>query len=267
MKTAIGFLGLGNLGRPIVTNLIEAGYQVSVYNRDANKVEPFVALGAAHARRPADAVNPGGIVCSLLWDDASVEEVVQSDGFLSGLGPDGVHVSMTTMSPEGSKRLMAIHTEHGATMVEAPIFGRPEAAAARKLWIVTAGQAGAKDRIRPVLNDAGAQGVFDFGENGGSALAVKLIGNLLIISAGATIKEGLALARDMDVDPRSVVEMLTQTLFPAPIYQSYGALIASGTEAFGASAIPAKDVGLFKAAAEDAGLPTPVAEMLLASRA
>jgi 3-hydroxyisobutyrate dehydrogenase-like beta-hydroxyacid dehydrogenase len=264
MSKAIGFLGLGNLGRPIVTNLIEAGYEVAIYNRDESKVEPFLILGATHALRTADAVSPGGIVCSLLWDDASVEEVVRSDDFLSRLGPDGVHVSMTTVSPECSKRLIALHAEHGVTMVEAPIFGRPEAATAKKLWIVTAGKTAAKDRARPVLEAAGAQSIFDFGEDGGAALVVKLIGNLLIISAGTTMKEGLSLAREMGVDPKGVVDMLTQTLFPAPIYQSYGALIASGAQSFGTSPILGKDVSLLKTAANSLGLKTPVTDMLLA---
>ena len=82
MPEAIGFLGLGNLGRPIVNNLIEAGYQLTIYNRDAGKVDPFVERGAMRANRPADVVQTGGVVLSLLWDDASVEAIVRSEDFL-----------------------------------------------------------------------------------------------------------------------------------------------------------------------------------------
>ena len=228
MTETIGFLELGHLGRPIATNLIDAGHRLAIYNRDAGKVGPFVERGATHAARPADAVSPGGVVLSLLWDDASVEAVVRSEDFLARLGEGGVHVSMTTLSPEGSRRLMALHAENGSTIVEVPIFGRPEAATARQLWFVTAGQATAKDRVQPLLGAAGARGVFDFGEEAGAALAVKLIGNMLIIAAGAVMAEGLSLARSMGVDPQRVVDMLTTTLFPAPIYQSYGLLLAQG---------------------------------------
>jgi len=263
MTDSIGFLGLGNLGRPIVTNLMDCGYRVSIYNRDARKVDSFVARGATRASRPADAVPLGGVVVSLLWDDASVESVVRSEDFLTRLGQGGVHVSMTTLSPSGSRSLMALHAKHGSTMVEAPIFGRPEAAAAKKLWIVTAGQTAAKERVRAILEGAGAQGIFDFGEEAGAALTVKLIGNMLIISAVASMTEGLALARNMNVDSQSVVDMLTTTLFPAPIYKSYGSLIAQGKQSVGDGLIAAKDVGLFKATAEALGSPAAVSGFIL----
>jgi 3-hydroxyisobutyrate dehydrogenase-like beta-hydroxyacid dehydrogenase len=261
MAETIGFLGLGNLGRPIVSNLMAAGYELAIFNRDTSKVDPFVEQGAVRATRPADVVRTGGVVLSLLWDDASVEAIVRSEDFLTRLG-GGVHVSMTTLSPEGSRRLMALHAEHGSVMVEAPIFGRPDAAVAKKLWIVTAGQQAAKDRVRPILEAAGAQGVFDFGEQAGAALAVKLIGNMLIISATASLREGLAVAQRMGVDPQGVVDMLTTTLFPAPIYQSYGRLIAQGGSR-GDSAIPVKDVGLFKTMAEASGVPANMSTSLL----
>ncbi len=242
---------------------MEAGYHLTIYNRDTSKVDLFVERGATRAAQPADAVPHGGVVVSLLWDDSSVETVVRSQDFLSRLGEGGVHVSMTTLSPEGSRRMMALHAEHGSTMVEAPIFGRPEAAVGKKLWIVTAGQKTAKERVRAMLEAAGAQGVFDFGEEAGAALVVKLIGNMLIISAGAAMMEGLSLARAIGVDPQSVVDMLTTTIFPTPIYQSYGRLIAQGNQSFAKSAIPAKDVGLFKATAEAVGSPVVMSDLLL----
>jgi 3-hydroxyisobutyrate dehydrogenase-like beta-hydroxyacid dehydrogenase len=121
----------------------------------------------------------------------------------------------------------------------------------------------AKDRVRPILEAVGAQSVFDFGEQAGGALAVKLIRNMLTISASASLREGLALAQKMGVDPQSVVDMLTTTLFPAPNYQSYGRLIAQGASGVGDSAIPAKDVGLFKTTAEALGVPATVSGLLL----
>jgi len=205
-------------------------------------------------------------VVTLLWDDASVEEVVTADGFLERLGAGGVHVSMSTVSPEGSKRIAARHAETGAQFVEAPIFGRPEAAAARKLWIPFAGPQGAKDRVRPLLEAMGAQGLYDFGEAIGAATTVKLVGNFMIGAAARSLMEGLSLAEKNGCDPRAVVAMLTETLFPAPIYQTYGKMIAEKTlppPNQGAGDIGRKDLGLFQKTGAQVGSPTPLANFML----
>ncbi|TPW27781.1 NAD(P)-dependent oxidoreductase [Pararhizobium mangrovi] len=263
MTERIGFIGLGSLGLPMARNLMAAGYPLTVYNRTASKAAPLTAKGAMQAERPVDAVTPGGIVVSVLWDADAVDNVVDQNGFLDRLGPGGVHIAMCTGSPEAAKTLAARHAEKGCTYVEAPIFGRPEAAEAKALWIPFAGPAEAKERARPILTALGAQGVFDFGEEIGTATIVKLVGNFLIVSASNSLREAVTMARNSGVDAPAVIDMLTQTLFPAPIYQSYGKRLAEGGAAFGQSDIPAKDVGLFKDAAGKAKTQTPIAEMLL----
>jgi 3-hydroxyisobutyrate dehydrogenase-like beta-hydroxyacid dehydrogenase len=262
MSETIGFIGLGQLGFPMATNLLNAGYALRVYNRTASKAESLVAQGAQLATRPADAVMSGGIVASIVWDDAALESVVMSDGFLERLGPGGIHLSMSTVLPETSKKLAAIHTQHGSAYVEAPIFGRPEAAVAQQLWIPFAGPQQAKERVQPLLKAIGGQGIFDFGAEAGAATLVKLVGNFLITSAGHSVKEALSMAEKNGVDPKAVIDMLTQTLFTAPIYQSYGKRIAEGNAPFGQSAIPLKDVGLFKKTAQQVESPTPIASLL-----
>jgi 3-hydroxyisobutyrate dehydrogenase-like beta-hydroxyacid dehydrogenase len=262
MSDRIGFIGLGHLGFPMATNLLTAGYALLVYNRTASKADSLVAQGAHLASRPVDAVTTGGIVVTIVWDDAALESIVMSDGFLQRLGPDGVHLSMSTVLPATSKKLAALHAHHGSAYVEAPIFGRPEAAVAHRLWIPYAGPHSAKERVRPLLAAMGGQGIFDFGEEIGAATVVKLAGNLLIISAAHSLREALSMAERNGVDPKAVVDMLTQTLFPAPIYQSYGTRIAEKTAPFGQSAIPLKDVGLFKSTAQQVELPTPIADHL-----
>jgi 3-hydroxyisobutyrate dehydrogenase-like beta-hydroxyacid dehydrogenase len=264
MNEAIGFLGLGSLGLPMATHLVEAGYPVRVYNRTASKADPLVARGARLAQRPIEAVTPGGVVVSVLWDGAALEGVVTSDGFLERLGPGGVHVAMGTVLPATAKRLAALHARHGCAYVDAPVFGRPEAAVARKLWIPVAGAPDAKARVRPVLDAMGAQGVFDFGDEVGAATVVKLAGNFLIISAARSMGEALTLAGKTGVDTRAVIDMLTQTLFPAPIYQSYGRMIAEGAAPMTLSAIPQKDLGLFAETGAQVAAPTPIASHLAA---
>lgn len=259
----IGFIGLGRLGTPMAQNLIERGHRLRVYNRTASKAEPLVARGAELAARPADVVTPGGTVITLLWDDASVESVVTSEGFLERLGPGGLHVSMTTVSPEAARRVAALHARHGSIYVEATVFGRPEAAAARELWIPMAGVDEGKARARPLLEAMGAKGVFDFGEAAGAAAVVKLAGNFLIISAARSLGEALTVVEKSGVDPKSVVEMLTSTLFPAPIYASYGTMFAEKKQSFAASKIPEKDLGSFTRTADALESPTPIANRLL----
>ena len=261
LNDTIGFLGLGLLGLPVATNLLDAGHPLRVYNRTASKADALVVRGAERAARPADAVTPGGIVVSLLWDDAALESVVTSEDFLSRLAPGGVHVSMSTVLPETARRLAALHQEHGCAYVEAPIFGRPEAAVARKLWIPVAGPQAAIARVRPLLEAMGAQGIFDFGEGIGAATTVKLAGNFLIVSAARSLHEALALAEKSGVDPGAVVEMLTTTLFTAPIYQSYGKMIAAKMPVT-PSEIPRKDLGLFTRTASQVDAPTPLASRL-----
>jgi 3-hydroxyisobutyrate dehydrogenase-like beta-hydroxyacid dehydrogenase len=262
MSETIGFIGLGQLGLPMATNLLTAGYALRVYNRTASKAESLVAQGAQQATRPVDAVTSGGIVATIVWDDAALESVVMSDGFLEHLGPGGIHLSMSTVLPETSKKLAAMHAQHDCAYVEATIFGRPEAAVARTLWIPFAGPKLAKERVRPLLSAMGGQGIFDFGEEVGAATLVKLVGNFLIGSAALSLREALSMAEKNGVDPQAVVDMLTQTLFPAPIYQSYGKRIAEKTAPFSQSKIPLKDVGLFKKTAQQVESPTPIASLL-----
>ncbi len=264
MSETIGFIGLGHLGLPMATNLLNAGYALRVYNRTASKAESLVAQGAHLASRPVDAMASGGIVATIVWDDVALESVVRSDGFLEHLGPGGIHVAMSTVLPETSKKLAALHAQHDCAYVEAPIFGRPEAAVARNLWIPFAGPQQAKERVRPLLSAMEGQGIFDFGEEVGAATLVKLVGNFLIVSAGRSLREALSMAENNGVDPKAVIDMLTRTLFPAPIYQNYGMRIAENTKAspFSQSKIPLKDVGLFKTTAQQVESPTPIASLL-----
>ncbi len=262
MNDTIGFIGLGNLGLPMASNLLNAGYALRVHNRTASKAESLVAQGAYHASSPADTITGGGIVASIVWDDAALESIVMSDGFLERLGQGGIHVSMSTVLPETSKRLAALHAQHGSFYVDAPIFGRPEAAIARQLWIPFSGPRQAKERVRPILEAMGGQGIFDFGEEIGSANIVKLVGNFLIVSAGYSMREALSMAKDNGVNPLAVVDMLTNTLLSAPIYKSYGKRLAENNAAFGQSPIPLKDVGLFQKTAQEVESPTPIAGLL-----
>ncbi|MDO8431381.1 MAG: NAD(P)-dependent oxidoreductase [Candidatus Binatus sp.] len=264
MTQKIGFVGLGAMGLPMASNLIAAGYQLTVYNRTASKAEPLLAHGAHRAARAGDVARPGGIVVSMLADDASLEALVAGeDALAANLGPDGIHVSMSTVSPAITRKLARVHAERESTMIAAPVFGRPNAAAAKKLWICTSGPADAKARVRPLLEAMG-QGIFDFGEDPDAANVVKLAGNFMIAASFEAISEALTMVQKSGVDPVAAIEMLMTTLFASPVYQGYGAMIAHRKFTPAGFRLPLglKDIDLVLKTAAEANVPMPAASLL-----
>ena len=256
----VGFLGLGKLGAPIAQNLVAAGVRLTVWNRTPSKAEPLVRAGARLAGTPIEAIAPGGVVFTILWDDASLEEVVKSPGWLEALGPGGVHVSMTTVTPSAARSLAALHAEHGSVYVEAPIFGIPAHAVARKLTVCVGGHASAKERVRPLLERMGAERIVDFGEAVGAATATKLVGNFLIISGFVALKEAFDVLCASGIDPKPTLEMLTATLVATPGNQRYASALLSGQVPV--SAIPEKDIGLFRRFAGEAEVQAPLSKRM-----
>jgi 3-hydroxyisobutyrate dehydrogenase-like beta-hydroxyacid dehydrogenase len=263
MSEMIGFIGLGNMGQAMASSLLKAGYTLTVYNRTLSKAEALTAKGARLAHQPSEAVTKGGIVISMVANDQALEEIVMSPGFLERLGPGGIHLSMSTVSPETSRKRAQLHAQYGSIYLAAPVFGRPEAAAAQKLWICLAGPQLARERVQPVLKALG-QGIFDFGEDPGAANIVKLCGNFLILSAMEAIAEALALAEKSGIARSAVIDMLTHTLFSAPIYQIYGKMIAEKrhTPAGFRQTLGLKDLNLVRDVAEHATMPMPFASLL-----
>jgi 3-hydroxyisobutyrate dehydrogenase-like beta-hydroxyacid dehydrogenase len=264
MNERIGFIGLGNMGQPIASNLLKAGYSLYVYNRDASKAAPLIAQGAHQGLRPSEVVEPGGIVISMLADDSALEQVtLGEDGVLKRLGPGGVHISMSTVSPAIARRMADLHAQHGCSYVAAPVFGRPEAAAAQKLWICLAGAPAAKERILPILQTLG-QGVFDFGEEPAMANVVKLCGNFLIGSAMESMAEALTLAEKHGIERTALITMFGQTLFACPIYQNYGQMIAEKryTPVGFHMSLALKDLTLLLDTAQQAIMALPIADVV-----
>ncbi len=223
----IGFIGLGAMGLPMASNLLAAGHKLRVYNRTASKADPLVKLGAELMSNSAAVASPGGIVVTMLADDAALEGVVVGvDTIAHRLAPGGIHISMSTIAPATSRKLAQYHAENGSIYVAAPVFGRPEAAYAKRLWICTSGPQEAKHRIKEIL-DAKGQKTFDFGEDPGAANAVKLSGNFLIAAAMESMAEALAMLEKSNIDRVAAIEMLSSTLFACPVYQGYGNAIAN----------------------------------------
>lgn len=226
MKEQIGFIGLGNMGLPMVINLIKAGFDVKVYNRTSDKAKDAVAAGAKPVNRPCDAVTPGGIAITMVANDSALEEVVNgADGFGEVLGQGGVHLSMSTVSPETSRQLAKYHQQFGSQYVASPVFGRPDAAAAKKLFVLSSGPREAKERVKP-LQEAMGQRIFDIGEEPGGANVVKLGGNFLIMAAMEAMAESFNLAEKNGIDRSLAAEVYASTLFDCTVYKGYGQMIA-----------------------------------------
>jgi 3-hydroxyisobutyrate dehydrogenase-like beta-hydroxyacid dehydrogenase len=264
MSKTIGFIGLGQMGEPIARNLMRAGFALRVYNRTPDKTAALAAEGASAVARPADAVEPGGIAVSMVANDQALEDVTAGDGGLAAaLGENGVHVSMSTVSPAIAHRLTDLHGRLGSAYVAAPVFGRPVAAAARKLWVCAAGAQAAKARVRPVLEAVG-QGIYDLGEDPAAANVVKLCGSFLILSAIEAMAETFTLAQKNGIDAGTVAKLFGETIFACPIYQNYGKTIAADAyEPAGFRlALGMKDVKLIVDAAESSAAPMPLASLL-----
>jgi 3-hydroxyisobutyrate dehydrogenase-like beta-hydroxyacid dehydrogenase len=215
----IAFLGLGSMGAPMARNLMKSGHKVTVWNRSAAKAKALGAEGAAVAATPAQAVKPGGIAVTMLSDDAALAAVVEGpDGFLKQLGA-GLHISMSTVSPGLNQRLAKAHMAVGGSLVAAPVFGRPDAAAAAKLNIPCAGPAEARIKALPVLQLLG-QRVESFGEDPGAANVVKLCGNYLLFAATQAIAESLKLAQASGLDRQAVMGFFTGTNFNCLAYHA-----------------------------------------------
>jgi 3-hydroxyisobutyrate dehydrogenase-like beta-hydroxyacid dehydrogenase len=254
----VGFLGLGAMGHAMAGNLLGAGHKVRVWNRSPEKALDLESRGATRSATPAEA-SRAGVALTMLADDGAVLAVVEGEaGLVAGLPPGGLHVSMSTISYELGERLAKLHADHGQAFVSAPVFGRPAAAQAAKLFIAAAGPADQIARVEPLFQAIG-QRVFRIGEQPPAANLVKLCGNFLILCAIEGMAEAMTLAGKVGVEKGALLEVLTGTIFGAPVYQIYGDILTEGK--YRPAGFPAplglKDMRLAGAAAEQLRTPMP----------
>ncbi|WP_404712770.1 NAD(P)-dependent oxidoreductase [Sphingomonas sp. MMS24-J13] len=254
----IGFVGLGRMGTAIAGNLLKAGHEVSVWNRSADKAEPLVAAGATLATSPAEAAA-GGIVMSMLADDHAVEAVVFGEGGILSARSQPIHVSLSTIGLRFAERLSGAHAEAGGALVSAPVFGRPAAAEAAQLFIAAAGAPDALARCQPLF-DAIGQKTFILGDSAPMANLMKLCGNFLIGSVIEGMAEAMTLGQRGGIPKAKMLEVLTGSLFDAPIYRVYGDIIARDAYSPAGFTAPLglKDMNLVSEAANDMRVPMPV---------
>jgi 3-hydroxyisobutyrate dehydrogenase-like beta-hydroxyacid dehydrogenase len=247
----------------MAASLLKAGHELAVYNRTPDKAKPLVEKGARKAASVADACK-GDVVITMLADDNAIESVLFGDaGMLANLSKGAIHASASTISVALADKLAAEHAKCGQRFVSAPVFGRPEAAATAKLFIVVAGAPDSVDPCMPLFEAMG-QKTFRFGDKPSSANLVKISGNFLIASTIETIAEAMALVAKGGLDQHEYLDFLTSSLFTAPIYKTYGTLIADKKfKPAGFSApLGLKDTRLALAAGEALRVPLPLANLV-----
>jgi 3-hydroxyisobutyrate dehydrogenase-like beta-hydroxyacid dehydrogenase len=259
----VGFVGLGSMGSGMARSLLRAGHEVVAWNRTRERAEALRGDGVVVAATPAEAAR-AGVVVSMLSDDRAVVEAVQGDeGIAAGLGPGGLHVSSSTVSPDTVRRLADLHAGARQDLLCAPVFGRPDAAAAAKLFVLASGPRAARDRARPLLEAVG-QRVFELGEAHEHAALVKLAGNFMISAAIEAFGESLALMGKAGVDREAFYQVVTETLFTAPVYKGYGRALLEARFSPPGFRLPlgAKDNRLFLEAGDRHQVPLPLASLV-----
>jgi 3-hydroxyisobutyrate dehydrogenase-like beta-hydroxyacid dehydrogenase len=258
----VGFIGLGQMGKAIAANLLRAGHRLRVWNRSPAPARELEALGAEVAAEPADTAR-AEVLMTMLADDEATRAVILGRAVLERAARGLIHVNLATVSVALARELAHAARERGLAYVAAPVFGRPEAARAAKLNIIVAGEESAVAHVRPLLSAIGER-IWPLGSAAEHANAVKLAGNFMIASAIETMGEASALVQAHGVPAREFLNVMTATLFAAPVYQGYGRLIAEQQyEPAGFKlALGLKDVRLALEAGEAARVPMPFGSVL-----
>lgn len=264
MKAAM--IGLGSMGLPMAQNLLKAGVELTVWNRTKSRADELIAKGARWAETPAQAAQGQQIVITMVSKDSVLEEVTLGEhGFARVLKNGAVHVSMSTVSAETSEKLQAAHQAEGAHYLAAPVFGRPDAAAAKMLFILSAGPASAREQAAPYLAAMG-QKTFELGDEPRLANIIKLCGNFMIMGLIESMGEALTLCEKNGMPRQLFVDILSQSIFPAPIVANYGKQIAD--QAYEPPRfkleLGLKDANLVLESAAEAGMAMPLAQLMQA---
>jgi len=257
----ISVLGLGQMGAPIARNLVARGFAVRVWNRDAAKTA--TVAGATPCTTIAEAVAGADVALTMLADDAALREVtLGAGGVLDALPQGAVHLGMSTVSLAIVRELVEAHASRGQQYIASPVFGRPDVAAAAKLFVVPGGPTATLDRLAPLFAAIG-QATFPMATPEQAALA-KLAGNFMIAGTLEILSEALAFGEKGGIDPEKLMDLLTGTVFGSPIVNRYGGMIARAEfePAAFALRLGLKDVNLVLAASQQLGLPMPVASVV-----
>jgi 3-hydroxyisobutyrate dehydrogenase-like beta-hydroxyacid dehydrogenase len=256
MSPKIGFIGLGLMGTAMAANLAADGRDLCAYVRRPERIGDLQALGVAATTRRPDLFD-SDIIITMLPDDAAVRNVFFGpSGISESLRPSVIHLSMSTISTRASAALLLEHERRGQRYVAAPVFGNPDAARARQLAVIAAGDPASCDRCRPVTDSLGQ--TFVIGTDPAQANLFKLLGNMMTATTLEVLGEIVTVLRKRGQDPRQFVDIMTGTMFGSRVHKNYGSRLIAGSYKPGLTMpLALKDVRLALAEAEMAGAPMP----------
>ncbi len=259
----VGFLGLGRMGAPMARHILNAGFELSVFNRTPARMEPLIEMGAAGAENPREATAGADAVVTCLMDDQSMLDNVQGEeGILAGLKPGGIHIGTATISPSAARRLAQIHNSHGSHYISAPIFGRPDAAEAGTLLTYVAGDPRAIAACESLFDAYSARHI-NMGEDHGVVNSIKLAMNFTLVSLVEIFSEVYAFAEKSGMD-LEFTEGLIQTVLNHPVMKEYTTRIRTRDFQPAAFDLQAgfKDVELMLLASTEVQAPLPMASLV-----
>lgn len=225
----IGFIGLGNLGTPIAENLLEHQNGMYVYNRTSEKTKPLVDKGAKVCTSVKELTAMCDVVFTIISNDAAIKDVTEGEeGIAKNLKPDGIHISMSTILPATSEELFQLHQQNKNHYIACPVAGRPEAARDKKLNFMVSGDDAIIARIKPLLNDAGAVNIWEYGNSAGNSNVAKLCTNYMIQAALQSMSEAISLAQKSGIDKKQAETISAKMLLGNLIQQEYQQLFNNG---------------------------------------
>jgi 3-hydroxyisobutyrate dehydrogenase-like beta-hydroxyacid dehydrogenase len=258
----IGFVGVGKMGSGMARSLMRSGASLVVWNRSPG---PAAELAREGARQAADVIEvfQADAVVTMLSTDAAIRESILAPGVLAGARPGILHIMSSTISVAFAEELERTHRAHGLAFVSAPVMGRPDVAAAGELNVLVGGEEPAVLRAMPIIEKFATK-VWPMGERAGMANVAKLAANFALACAIEAMAEACALARRHEIPSSRLMELFTGTLFAAPAYKVYGALVAE--QKFEPAGFllkhGLKDIRQALEAGEAAGAPLPFASVL-----
>ena len=264
-KLKVAVLGTGIMGAAMARNLLRAGHEVSVWNRDGAKTEPLAADGARHAANPSDAVKAADVVLTMLYDAAAVEDVMRAAA--PGVRPGMAWVQSTTVGVQDVPVLAKLAAELGLDLVEAPVSGTRAPAEAGQLLVLAAGPDSVRQRVAPVLDAIGARTIWTGQDPAeGSATRLKLVVNSWVIAASNAAGEVVALAEALGVDPQQFLNVIDGGGLDLPYLRTKMGLILDGGLEPASFAVDTacKDAHLIVDAAAEQGLKLDGAEAFAA---
>jgi 3-hydroxyisobutyrate dehydrogenase-like beta-hydroxyacid dehydrogenase len=257
----ITFIGLGNMGLPMLKNLTSSGFTVYAYNRSPEKLKTIESPGVKIFDDPAKAVVEADVVITMLSDDAAVKEISQK--ILPAMKEGSIHLSMSTIAPATATQLAEESKKYTINYLAAPVMGRPPAAEAKQLFILLSGKPEAREKVHPVLNAMG-QKTFDYGDDPATANTVKLTMNYMIFVVVELLSEVLLVAEKNGIDKTMLIETMTSTVFGSPVFKIYAPMVAQEKDNPNGfkTRLASKDLRLMQEAAYEKGMDLPLASVI-----